>query len=46
VTFTLTRSDLLFIGRDLVATVEPGQFRVWIAPSAQAEGVAGTITLV
>ena len=32
--------------RDLVATVEPGQFRVWIAPSAQAEGVAGTITLV
>ncbi|WP_260599992.1 glycoside hydrolase family 3 N-terminal domain-containing protein [Sphingomonas endolithica] len=45
VTFTLRRADLLFIGRDLRPTVEPGRFRMWIAPSAQAEGVAGEFTL-
>jgi len=45
VTFTLRRADLLFVGRDLRPTVEPGQFRLWIAPSAQAEGVAGEFTL-
>ncbi|MEG3087005.1 glycoside hydrolase family 3 N-terminal domain-containing protein [Sphingomonas sp. PB4P5] len=43
--FTLRRADLLFIGRDLQPTVEPGRFRLWIAPSAQAEGVAGVFTL-
>lgn len=46
VTFTLRREDLLFIGPDLKPTVEPGQFRLWVAPSAQAEGVAGQFTLV
>lgn len=46
VVFTLKRSDLLFIGADLKPTVEPGQFRVWIAPSAQAEGVSGTFELL
>jgi beta-glucosidase len=45
VSFTLRRDDLLFIGRDLQPTVEPGRFRLWIAPSAQAEGVAGEFTL-
>ncbi|WP_235188332.1 glycoside hydrolase family 3 N-terminal domain-containing protein [Sphingomonas sp. FUKUSWIS1] len=46
VSFTLRRDDLLFIGRDLVPTVEPGRFRLWIAPSAQAEGVSGEFQLV
>jgi beta-glucosidase len=46
VVFTLRREDLLFLGPDLKPTVEPGQFRVWVAPSAQAEGVAGQFTLV
>ena len=45
VSFTLRRADLLFIGRALKPTVEPGRFRLWIAPSAQAEGVAGEFTL-
>ncbi|MEG8027309.1 glycoside hydrolase family 3 N-terminal domain-containing protein [Sphingomonas aerolata] len=46
VSFTLRRDDLLFIGQDLVPTVEPGRFRLWIAPSAQAEGVSGEFQLV
>jgi beta-glucosidase len=45
VSFTLRRADLTFIGTGLTPTVEPGRFRVWIAPSAQAEGVAGEFTL-
>ena len=45
VAFTLRRSDLLFVGRDLKPTIEPGRFQVWIAPSAQAEGVSGQFTL-
>jgi beta-glucosidase len=45
VTFTLTRADLSFIGRDLTPTTEPGTFRLWVAPSAEAEGLAGTFTL-
>ncbi|WP_294190505.1 glycoside hydrolase family 3 N-terminal domain-containing protein [uncultured Sphingomonas sp.] len=45
VSFTLRRADLLFIGRDLKPTVEPGRFRVWIAPSAQADGVSGEFVL-
>jgi beta-glucosidase len=45
VAFTLRRADLLFIGRALKPTVEPGRFRLWIAPSAQAEGVAGEFML-
>ena len=45
VAFTLTRADLLFIGRDLKPTVEPGRFQLWIAPSAQAEGLSGAFTL-
>ncbi len=36
VSFTLTRDDLLFVGRDNSWQVEPGDFDVWIAPSAIA----------
>lgn len=45
VEFGLKRADLTFIGRDLKPTAEPGQFRFWIAPSAQAEGVTGLFRL-
>ena len=45
VSFTLRRSDLTFIGEDLKPTVEPGDFLVWIAPSAEADGVSGRFTL-
>ena len=43
--FTLRRSDLSFIGLDLKAIAEPGEFVVWIAPSAEAAGVSGRFTL-
>ncbi|KQT31815.1 beta-glucosidase [Sphingomonas sp. Leaf412] len=46
VTFRLTRADLQFVGLDLKPTVEPGTFDLWIAPSAQAEGVSGTFDLM
>jgi beta-glucosidase len=45
VTFTLRREDLLFVGRDLRRTVERGAFRLWVAPSAEAEGLSGSFTL-
>nr|WP_243846870.1 glycoside hydrolase family 3 N-terminal domain-containing protein [Sphingomonas japonica] len=45
VRFTLRRDDLLFRGRTLEATVEPGDFDVWIAPSAQDEGAYGVFRL-
>lgn len=45
VRFTLRRDDLLFIGPDLKPTVEAGAFDIWIAPSAEAEGVHGTFEL-
>jgi beta-glucosidase len=45
VTFKLDRSLLLFIGRDDKPTVEPGTFDVWIAPSAEAEGVRARFEL-
>lgn len=44
--FTLRRDDLQFIGLDLKPTVEPGRFKVWIAPSAQADGVGGDFELL
>jgi beta-glucosidase len=46
VRFTLRREDLLFVGQDLKPTVEPGEFDLWIAPSAEAEGVHGTFELI
>lgn len=45
VAFTLRRADLEFVGVDLKRTVEPGRFRFWIAPSAEAEGVGGSFML-
>lgn len=46
VRFTLRASDLAFIGLQDTPTVEPGTFDVWIAPSAEADGVHGTFGLV
>jgi beta-glucosidase len=34
VEFTLGAEDLKFIGRDMKPTVEPGEFDLWVAPSA------------
>jgi beta-glucosidase len=45
VRFTLRANDLSFYGRDNRLTVEPGTFDVWIAPSAEAEGVHGIFQL-
>ena len=46
VRFTLRSSDLGFYGRDNRLTLEPGTFDVWIAPSAESDGVHGTFDLV
>ncbi|VXC92437.1 glycoside hydrolase family 3 N-terminal domain-containing protein [Sphingomonas sp. AX6] len=46
VRFTLSREDLLFVGVENKWTVEPGDFDLWIAPSAQDEGVKGEFRLV
>ena len=35
--FTLTSDDLAFHGRDMRMVVEPGEFRVWVGGSSQAE---------
>jgi beta-glucosidase len=43
-TFTLRRGQLEFVGADGRPTVEPGEFDVWLAPSAQA-GQAAILTL-
>jgi beta-glucosidase len=45
VRFTLGRSELAFIGRTNNPVVEPGTFDVWIAPSAESEGVRGSFEL-
>ncbi|WP_418127973.1 beta-glucosidase BglX [Variovorax sp. KK3] len=45
VEFTLTRADLMFIGQDMTPTVEPGQFDVWIGPSATG-GLRTSMTLL
>ncbi len=45
-TFKLRRDQLLFIGRENKPTVEPGLFDLWIAPSAEADGVHAQFTLV
>jgi beta-glucosidase len=46
VRFTLVPADLAFYGLQDRPTVEPGTFDVWIAPSAEAEGVHGAFDLV
>ena len=45
VSFTLTRQELQFVGRDNRWIAEPGMFDVWIAPSAQADGDKGSFAL-
>lgn len=46
VSFMIKREFLEFYGLANKPTVEPGEFDIWIAPSAQADGVSGTLTLV
>lgn len=46
VSFRLSSSDLQFIGRDNRPTVEGGTFDVWIAPSAESDGVRGAFELL
>jgi beta-glucosidase len=46
VRFTLMPADLTFYGLQDRPVVEPGSFDVWIAPSAEAEGVHATFDLV
>ena len=45
VRFTLRPNDLAFYGHDNRLTIEPGTFDVWIAPSAEADGVHGSFDL-
>ena len=46
VRFTLTAGDLAFYGLQDRPVAEPGTFDVWVAPSAEAEGVHGSFDLV
>ena len=46
VRFTLRPSDLAFIGRNGRWITEPGTFDVWVAPSAESDGVHGSFDLV
>lgn len=46
IVFTLARRDLTFIGRDNRPTAEPGAFDLWVAPSAEADGLHGSFELV
>ncbi len=39
VSFTLSAANLAFLGMDLKPLIEPGQFILWAAPSAEAEGL-------
>ena len=45
VEFTLRANDLRFIGVQNRPVVEPGSFRIWVAPSAEADGVNGSFVL-
>jgi beta-glucosidase len=45
VTFELRRSDLVFVGVNERLVAEPGRFQVWIAPSAEDDGVSGSFDL-
>jgi beta-glucosidase len=45
VTFALRREQLSFVGQYLKELAEPGVFDLWIAPSAQADGVSGQFVL-
>ncbi|MDE2042280.1 MAG: glycoside hydrolase family 3 C-terminal domain-containing protein, partial [Alphaproteobacteria bacterium] len=46
VRFSLNSAELEFIGLKERLTVEPGLFDVWVAPSAQEEGVQGSFRLL
>ncbi len=46
VAFALARADLGFLGPALVPVVEPGVFDLWVAPSAEADGLSARFTLV
>lgn len=46
VRFALKSSDLSFYGHADRLVVEPGTFDVWIAPSAESDGVHATFSLV
>jgi beta-glucosidase len=46
VNFTLRSADLQFVGRNNKWMVEPGTFDVWIAPSAESDGVRGAFELL
>ena len=45
VRFTIRAGDLSFVGTGNKPVVEPGTFDVWIAPSAEADGVTGSFEL-
>ncbi|MES2137217.1 MAG: glycoside hydrolase family 3 N-terminal domain-containing protein [Pseudomonadota bacterium] len=45
VRFTLRAADLSFYGRDNRLVAEPGTIEVWIAPSAESDGVRGSFEL-
>jgi len=42
----LRPADLQFIGLQNRPTIEPGTFDVWIAPSAEADGLHATFELI
>lgn len=46
VRFRLDRSMLEFFGPDNRLIAEPGEFDLWIAPSAQAIGASGSVRLI
>jgi beta-glucosidase len=46
VRFTLTPADLAFYGLQGRPVAEPGTFDIWVAPSAEEEGVHGSFDLV
>ncbi|WP_230461435.1 glycoside hydrolase family 3 N-terminal domain-containing protein [Sphingobium sp. CAP-1] len=46
VSFTIAASDLVLLGLDPHPTIEPGRFKLWIAPSAEATGLAGEFDLL
>ena len=45
VSFTLSASELAFLGLDLKPLIEPGQFTLWAAPSAETEGLKATFEI-
>ncbi|MCC4635702.1 MULTISPECIES: glycoside hydrolase family 3 N-terminal domain-containing protein [Xanthomonas] len=46
VQFELRRAHLLFVGQAMAPIVEPGLFDVWLAPSAEADGLSASFELL